>query len=221
VPLLRAVFFDVDDTLVDFGTAARNALPAVLGVGVDYGLWTSLNHYARFTSGEWDFDTMRTTRMADFLTMIGRPEDAARAAELEAARMERLVAGYRLHPDVAACLDLLRERGLLLGVITNNDSNHQRAKLHNLGLAEAFDAVVISGEVGIAKPAPEIFALACERLEVEPAEAVHVGDMLDVDALGAHNAGLRGIWLDRLGRAAGEYPVSVLRGLDELDALVG
>src|SRR2546428_14116620 len=70
------VFFDVDDTLVDFGTAARGALPAVLGAGVDYALWTSLKHYSRFTSGELAFDTMRTTRMADFLRRIGRPEDA-------------------------------------------------------------------------------------------------------------------------------------------------
>lgn len=98
------MFFDVDDTLVDFGTAARSALPAVLGAGVDYALWTSLKHYSRFTSGELDFDTMRATRMADFLTMIGRPDDAPRAAELEAARMDRMVATYTLYPDVAGCL---------------------------------------------------------------------------------------------------------------------
>ena len=109
------MFFDVDDTLVDFGTAARGALPAVLGAGVDYALWTSLKHYSRFTSGELDFDTMRTTRMADFLTMIGRPEDAPRAAEFEAARIERLVASYALYPDVATCLDLRCRRHLERG----------------------------------------------------------------------------------------------------------
>jgi len=45
------------------------------------------------------------------------------------------------------------------------------------------DVVVISSEVGVAKPGPEIFALACERLRVAPEEAMHIGDTLDVDAL--------------------------------------
>jgi hypothetical protein len=83
---------------VDFGTAARNALPAVLGAGVDYALWTSLKHYSCFTSGELGFDTTRTTRMTDFLAMIGRPEDAPRAAELEAARMDQIIASNALYP---------------------------------------------------------------------------------------------------------------------------
>jgi len=86
-----------------------------------------------------------------------------------------------------------------LAVVTNGEGEAQRAKLTAIGLAERFALVVASGEVGVAKPDAAIFALACERLGVEPSEAAHVGDRLDLDAHGAAAAGLRGIWLARPG----------------------
>ncbi|HTA35856.1 MAG TPA: HAD family hydrolase, partial [Solirubrobacteraceae bacterium] len=70
------------------------------------------------------------------------------------------------------------------------------------GLRDRFSVVVASGEVGLAKPDPAIFALACERLEVQPKQAAHVGDRLDLDAQAAASAGMQGIWLDRLGASA-------------------
>ena len=59
-----------------------------------------------------------------------------------------------------------------------------------------FQAVVTSEEAGVGKPAPFIFRLACQKLEINPADAVFVGDLLETDALGAQAAGLHGIWLN-------------------------
>ena len=62
--------------------------------------------------------------------------------------------------------------------------------------------MIASGDVGFAKPDARIFALACERFDVHPAQAVYVGDRLETDAVGAAGAGLTGVWLDRSGAGA-------------------
>jgi putative hydrolase of the HAD superfamily len=216
---IRAVFFDVDDTLVDYETAASRSFRAVLGADADYVVWKQLDHYDRFMSGELGFQEMRDLRMVDYLTAIGRSGDVARAAEIERARFDGLAQHYALFDDALPCLQRLRERGLLLGMITNNDSAHQRAKIAAVGLDDLFDAIVISGEFGVAKPDPRIFAHACELLGVRPEEALHVGDNLTADARGATAAGMRAVWLDRL---RGDRPedLEVIGGLAELHALL-
>ena len=227
---MRAVFFDVDDTLVDWHGAAEAAHRQVFGSEVAYRDWVSMNHYSRFATGEWGFEEMRTHRMSDFLSAIGRVQDVSRAAELEARRMELIMAGCALFDDVEQCLALVRDHGLLVGLITNNDSVHQREKLRKVGLIDRFDTIVISGEVGVWKPDSAIFEHACLAVGVRPEQAMHVGDLLDVDAQAAQRAGLHGVWLDRHGRGdsgggfdppnAPARPVSRLRGLIELEALL-
>lgn len=81
--------------------------------------------------------------------------------------------------------------------MTNASGSHQRTKLADLGLERFFDHIVIAGEVGSAKPDSEIFHSVCRVLECEPAQTVHVGDRLVADAVGARDAGLHGVWLDR------------------------
>jgi putative hydrolase of the HAD superfamily len=216
---VEAVFFDVDDTLVDYAPAARAAFAAVLGEDASYEQWLALDHFERWLSGEFDdFAAFRRARMTDFLALIGRADDPA---VLEQQRFAVIAEHYRVFGDVATCLAELRARGLRLGVITNQDGEHQREKLATVGLADRFDAVLISGEVGVAKPDPAIFARACAELHVEPAAAVHVGDNLAADARGAAAAGLRGVWLDRRGEHDGRrLDVDVIGGLAELPALL-
>jgi putative hydrolase of the HAD superfamily len=221
--VIRAVFFDVDDTLIDYDAAARAAFHEVFGEDVSFEQWLVHcdPHFERYGRGEVDFETMRVERTADFLRVLGRPVPADGAAAVEAHRFALVGRRYTIFDDVPACLDELRSRGLRLGLITNNEPVHQRGKLARVGLDSGFDAVVISGEVGVAKPDAAIFSLACSRLGVAAAEAAHIGDRLDIDALGAHGAGLRGVWLDRRGAHDGsELPVSVLPGLAGLPALL-
>lgn len=220
---LRAVFLDVDDTLVDFERAARASLAATLGADVDYDLWCTLDYFRRFESGELDFQEMLDLRMADFLAMIGRDDDVAGAAEFEAQRSAALPLHYALYDDVLPCLDALRARGLLLGLITNNIASHQRHKIATVGLADSFDAVVISGEVGAAKPDPAIFEHALAMLAVDAGAAMHVGDNLVADAHGARDAGMFGVWLDRRDAhrdMEGDVGVTVISGLAQVADLV-
>lgn len=218
---VQAVFFDVDDTLVDYEKAALAAFRAVLGPEAPYDEWLRLPHFERWTSGELGFEEMRALRMADFLAQLGRDDEVGDAARLEAVRFDSLIGGCALYDDVLPCVSALRSRGLRLGLITNNEPTHQRAKIAAVGLDGMFDTVVISGELGVAKPRPGIFEHACAALGVDPAEAVHVGDNREADVAGAFGAGLHGVWLDRRGVGGEVHPqASVIRTLDEVPALV-
>ncbi len=103
-------------------------------------------------------------------------------------------AACQLPSDTALVLHTLRAHGMKLGVITNGGTERQRAKLVALGLADAFDVVLISEAEGTRKPEPEIFRRALQRCGVEAAEAVFVGDHPEADVEGARNAGLLPIW---------------------------
>jgi putative hydrolase of the HAD superfamily len=203
--VIRAVFFDVDATLVDFDASALAALREIFGADADYAAWLRLSaeHYPRYTSGELDFTEMREARMAAYLQRAGLPAPAETVRAAEQRRIDLLDASYALFDDVIDCLDQLRADGFQLGLITNNDSDHQRRKLVRVGLADRFDAVLISGECGVAKPERAIFDLARAQIGVCADEAVHVGDNLVTDVRGALDAGFAAVWLDRRSGGAG------------------
>jgi len=220
--VIRAVCLDIDDTLVDFTTAATGALDAVLGTAVDTALWARVNelHYGRYLAGEVDFPGMQHARLAAIFAEMGLAAPADVAA-LEVRRAAELRNRLCCFDDVLPCLDELRKQGLALAVLTNSDGPHQRAKLDAVGLGGYFDQLVISGESGCAKPSVEIFQLACRMLGTEPWQTLHVGDRLYTDALGAKDADLHGVWLDRGGsRCDALVGVHRLRSLDELPELV-
>jgi putative hydrolase of the HAD superfamily len=104
----------------------------------------------------------------------------------------------RLFDDVREIISLLRPR-FALALVTNGASDTQRENLRVLDIEHRFGAVVVSGEVGIAKPDARIFRVALEQLGVEPANVWHVGNDLDTDVGGAKAAGLTAVWLNRGG----------------------
>ena len=103
--------------------------------------------------------------------------------------------------DVEDSLTNLRE-GYRLALVTNGAPDLQREKIQGANLAQLFNAILISGEVGIGKPDCRIFKLALEVLRTSPSEAVMVGDSLTRDILGAQRAGLKAVWLNRSGNDA-------------------
>ena len=100
--------------------------------------------------------------------------------------------------------------------------------LEQAGLASYLDAVVISEELGIRKPRPEIFEVVLRRLGVGPEATLHVGDNLRADVAGAAAVGLRTVWITRrvpdpqrsLAAYDGPRPDFQLRDLGELTTLL-
>jgi putative hydrolase of the HAD superfamily len=103
---------------------------------------------------------------------------------------------WTLYPDVLETLSALRERGLILDVISNFDSRLINI-LEGLGTGGWFEEVFVSSRVGHAKPAQQIFYTALARHKLAPSEAMHVGDSEENDFWGAANAGLMGVLIDR------------------------
>lgn len=107
-----------------------------------------------------------------------------------------------LYPDVEPTLTKLKDGGYLLGLISNAPAGTGRT-VEALGLSRYLDSVIISGAVGYSKPNPEIFRMALNDLHIGPEESVHVGDLYEADVVGARNAGILGLLIDRDGRAQG------------------
>ncbi|HEX3236763.1 MAG TPA: HAD-IA family hydrolase [Gemmatimonadales bacterium] len=96
--------------------------------------------------------------------------------------------------DAPSALSRLRAAGLKLGVVSNSDGRVESA-LEAAGLREYFDVVIDSALAGVEKPDPAIFRAALAALEVSPGEALYVGDLYEIDVLGARAAGLAAVLL--------------------------
>ena len=97
-------------------------------------------------------------------------------------------------PHVTDTLDALRERGVKVGLITNGRALMQNRKIDGLGIRPLLDSVVISGDLGVRKPDPRIFAAALEDLAVDPSSAAYVGDNPEPDITGAKRSGMFAVW---------------------------
>lgn len=103
-----------------------------------------------------------------------------------------------------------------LGLLSNFDHGPTaHAVLDRLQLSRWFDVRVVSDDVGYCKPAPEIFALTCERMKIAPPEALFVGDSLSADVHGAAAAGLKPIWVGDANEDRGPA-VAVIKDVTEL-----
>jgi putative hydrolase of the HAD superfamily len=143
------------------------------------------------------------------------------AAELDEAFRTHLRSHCPPYEDVLRTLQRV-SGSYALAVLTNGPGDVQRAKLHASGLDSFFPVTVASGDIGFGKPDPRIFTTALERLGVRVEEAIAIGDSLERDVGGAHDAGLRCIWLnpDRHARSETVNPDHTIQSLDELGAVV-
>jgi HAD superfamily hydrolase (TIGR01509 family) len=243
--VLRAVILDLDGTLVDHHGAVMEAVSAMLStvgrsatdVEALRKTWWELErrHMDEYLAGACTFAEQRRRRLRTYLPLLGQPVPPD-LHDLDAWFVEHYLGAYedawRLYPDVGPCLRTLRDSAASprLAVLTNGDGAQQRAKVARFQLRSDLDAVLVSEEIGVAKPDPVAFLRVCERLGVEPSQAVSVGDWLEGDAVAAHRAGLTGIWLDRgldprtgLPTAPGiadGLPITRIGGLGELSPML-
>lgn len=211
--MYQAILFDLDDTLYDFRSfwtgRLERGLAAVLAARPD------LERAALFRAAidEWIF----IKQMGDFLRRQGL-RDEALIARACADYAEGWFDDLLLPEETARILQALRG-SYRLGLITNGPTLIQQAKIERLGLVDLLDVLLISEEVGVAKPDPRIFALALERLRVAPSQALFVGDSPEHDLRGAAAAGVDVVWLNRHGGelpAGLPAPLATIARLDEL-----
>lgn len=193
-PVIAAVTVDLDDTLFPQSAWLEGAWEAVAAAGGTLGLDGAALHDRLLAIAAAGSDGGRIIDRA--LVAIGCSE-----VDLPALT-PGLLAAFRAHapkrlecyPGVVAALASLRAV-VPVACITDGDPHIQRAKLRALGLAEAFDAVVFSDELGrqFRKPHPAPFLRALDLLGVDPSEAVHVGDRPAKDVAGPESVGMRAV----------------------------
>lgn len=227
---IKAVIWDVDDTLFDYTTADRVGMRAHLAAeglldgyaSVEQALlrWHELTdqQWARFSAGETGWEATRRDRVRAFLD---QPLSDAQAD----AWFERYIAHYEgawaLFPDVLPVLDALADSHRH-AVLSNSSIRVQDCKLRVLGVWDRFETVLCAAELGVHKPAAEAFHAACTALALPPHEVAYVGDHPEIDGQGAADAGLLSVWIDREGPhtggngPAGPHRIATLAELPEL-----
>jgi UDP-N-acetylglucosamine 2-epimerase (non-hydrolysing) len=187
---VRAVLFDLDDTLFSQAAWLDGAWIAVADAAVSYGVdRRAFKDALSRVAAEGSAKGRIIDRALASLGTVGVPIEPL----VEAFRSYRAV-GLPCYPAVRETLAWLR--GMVpIGLVTDGDPDVQRSKLQSVGLEEAFDVVVLSDEFGRAyrKPHPAPFLAALDRLGVAPGAAVHVGDSPEKDVAGATAAGLRAV----------------------------
>ena len=205
---IRAVLFDLDDTLHDdtyaFTSAAQEVAAEVAAEhGIDAlslkrayvaeaeGFWHRLStEQLRTKLSQW-----RAAMWRNALLSVGI--DDAALAERSATRYNVYrKKHYALFPGALDLLRELKDAGMKLGMLTNGMSETHREKIALLQIAEYFDAIFIADEVGMLKPDPLLFAHACTTLGVPPAQSAMAGDRYERDISGALDAGLFAIWMN-------------------------
>ncbi|MFE2560458.1 HAD family hydrolase [Streptomyces sp. NPDC059352] len=226
---IRAVLWDVDDTLFDYARAdhvgmsehltAEGLVDGYDSVDQALGRWRELTtlHWRRFEAGGVDFQEQRRERVRDFLREPGLGAEAA--DEWFQRYVAHYEAAWELFPDAVPVLDLLA-RDYRHGILSNSSIHNQDHKLRVLGVRDRFEAVLCAAELGVAKPAAEAFHAACTALGLAPGEVAYVGDQPDIDARGAVEAGLLGVWLDRAD-SGGRPELNRITDLRRLPALLG
>lgn len=226
IPSVRytTLLLDLDHTLFDSDASESAAFEQTLRAA---GISDPERHFPRYREinlalwaaverGEMAPQAVKQQRFVNLANEAGFQADPARMA---ADYVAGLAACGELYDGVLDVLDRLRPR-VKLGLITNGLSEVQRTRLERVGIADHFDAVIISAEVGAAKPGREIFDHAFRSLNHPDREAtVMVGDNLNSDIRGGTDYGIATCWYNPARRerpSNGTAPTHEICGLAEL-----
>jgi putative hydrolase of the HAD superfamily len=200
---IKAVFFDAGGTLIHLDSSLICDL-----ISEELGAAPSLDNFRRgqylgmlrvaqlVAEGAGSTEKLKAQFYSTLLPEIGVPESRLQQAiecVLKLAHAEML--WRKADESTAATLKRLKERGLILGVVSNSDGRIESA-LDQAGLTSYFDFFIDSFLVGVEKPDPAIFRIATERAAVPREQAAYVGDLYSVDVVGARAAGLLPILYD-------------------------
>ena len=203
---VRAVLFDLDDTLVDqrgiqYDIAQRLQRHSGRLAEVEAQTLASRSMFhmdalhALVVSGQLTLHDARVERYRRLLHEFAA--DTTLAESFAIRHRDNYLALECLVPGAAALVEALHARGLSLAIVSNSARDEQQRKLNRFGLMQFFDALIVSADHGISKPDARLFALALDALGVAAEHSVMVGDSWLNDIHGANRAGIRAVWLNR------------------------
>lgn len=223
---IGAIAFDLDDTLCDYQGVKESAL-LHLAASVSHNRSTQERFIAAYKLNEprlfksfltktISLEDYRAHRFSDALISCSLNPSPTVIRDLNVEYMRRCNREVQLFPESLDVLHYLFSERIPLALITNGPADGQRTKILSLGIGQYFDAVLISGEVQLAKPDARIFEKAAHDLNVELSSVLMVGDSLIEDYRGALNAGAQSVLIDREGHAQNKPGTQRITNLKEL-----
>ena len=223
---IKAVLFDLDNTLYDFSTVHRQALAALAEYGesrfdvparrfliayqeADKQLKRELPHVAACHN--------RIIICQRMLELLGLPSIVT-PLELYETYWGTLLRIMKPRDGAIELLNRLHRRHVQTAIVTDMTAHPQHQKIAALGFAGVLDAMVTSEEAGVEKPNPKIFLDCLHKLQIKPQEALYIGDSFERDIIGAHAAGLLPFWLNTTRQQAPrvDFPYKELHSLTEV-----
>ncbi|MGO9388034.1 MAG: TIGR02253 family HAD-type hydrolase [Methanobacterium sp.] len=192
--MIKAVFFDIDDTLYDTSGFARLARRAAINVMIDAGLPLSSDEAYKLLKEIIKEKGSNYDKHFNILTKRVFGEEKPLLIALGMITYHNVkFALLRLFPKTPSTLIYLKSKGYHLGVISDGITIKQWEKLIRLGLNHFFDEVVTSEEAGVEKPDERIFRLALDRMGCQPTKSIMIGNKFNKDIIGAINIGMSAI----------------------------
>jgi 2-haloacid dehalogenase len=213
--------FDAYGTLFDVNSAAQNARDA-LGER-----WQALAELWRAKQLQYTWLRSLGGRYADFWTVTGDALDFAMAAfglddAALRARLMEMYLSLRAFPEVAGTLQQLNRSGIKLAILSNGTPTMLTAATSSAGIGSLLDFILSVEEVGVFKPHPSVYGLACERLEMAAARICFISSN-GWDAYSAKAFGFRALWCNRGGQVPEripEKPDAEIISLEEIPPIV-
>jgi putative hydrolase of the HAD superfamily len=189
--MIRAVIFDLDNTLVDFMRMKREAVAAAINSMIDAGLGLSAEEAqqridAIYKERGIEFQSVFDQLLYDVFQKVDYKILSAGIIAYRRAREAALVP----YPHVTMTLTALLKRGIKLAVVSDAPGREAWLRLCYLNFHHLFDCVVTFDDTGERKPSPAPFLRALNRLNVTPGEALMVGDWAERDIIGAAQLGI-------------------------------
>lgn len=222
--MIKAVIFDIDNTLYDFDEANEYGMQAVMSYCSDhFGIQTT--QFNEFYSKAWrianeriGIDTAalhnRLIRFQCMLELIGKPP-VMHARILFHLYWDTMLAHAKPSCGVIELVRDLHKRQICIGIGTDMTADIQYRKLEVLGMAPYVDMIVTSEEAGVEKPQRKFFELCVNKAGCLANECVFIGDNIQKDVNGAIAAGLCGIWYTRGKELQQEVPFPTIQSFED------
>jgi putative hydrolase of the HAD superfamily len=222
--MIKAVFFDIDDTLFHFTGRHRECMEKVFSYGeetllverrkLEAALTAAMEQVAAYAGADSPVTHNRQIRFQNALDILGKPI-YPHATRLYHIYWEHMLDRMEPEPGLIPLLEVLKNQGLYLGVGTDMTSYIQNEKLHRLGVAGYFQAVVTSEEAGFDKPSKRLFELCAKKAGCAMEECLFIGDSLEKDVLGPRKAGMQSICYNRYSKVSREEAGEVITSYQE------
>lgn len=219
--MIKAVIFDLDNTLLDFMKMKEYAVKAAIAGMIEAGLDIDPDKSYETIIGIYEEEGWENQQVFnDFLNKtIGEVNNKYLAAGIVAYRRAR-EANLLLYPNVNHTLVELLKRGVKLAVVSDAPSREAWMRIYYLNLHHHFDVVLTFDDTNVRKPSPIPFEMALSQLNIEAEEALMVGDWPERDVVGAKKLGIRTIFA-RYGDAFGTVDSGADWDINDVYEIVG